>query len=370
MLATLDAAMLQAVVAMRKWPTDAVRLYHHNDADGLSSGAILTRALNRAGYRVERGCLEKPYPPVLETIYREAGRIIVFADFAGRIAPLLSKLNRGRNLTLILDHHPAMPSKDPSVLNLDPDLFGFRGDRDVSASTVCFRFAVILDPVNRDLAHLAVAGAVGDGFFEEGRLVGLNLAADLDLLGGVGYFQGGPETGIRVCLEGYDAAAHLLRENVVRQRQTLYRAEIEALRAGTIKSTGQVQWFSVADRFNGIGVKTIGAFCRAIRRQDFIDPEKYIAGFQPVPDTVPGLGRIDFDAVKVSMRVPPALETRILRGERPGLDWLLPEATRVVGGFSDACHSLAAATTVPPGSEAQLVEAMNTLLQMRTARGA
>jgi hypothetical protein len=77
---------------------------------------------------------------------------------------------------------------------------------------------------------------------------------------------------------------------------------------------------------------------------------------------VPGLGRIDFDAVKVSMRIPPALEARIERREMPGLDWLLPEATRSVGGFVDACHSLAAATTIPPGTEAKLIAAMDALL--------
>ena len=55
-------------------------------------------------------------------IYEQEGGIIVFADFAGRIAPILSDLNRGRNLTLILDHHVAEPSTDPKVHNLDPCL--------------------------------------------------------------------------------------------------------------------------------------------------------------------------------------------------------------------------------------------------------
>jgi hypothetical protein len=59
------------------------------------------------------------------------------------------------------------------------------------------------------------------------------------------------------------------------------------------------------------------------------------------------------------MRVPPALEARIRSGERCGLDRLLPEATQSVGGFVDACHSLAAATTIPPGSEHRLVAALD-----------
>ena len=199
----LDRAMAQAVDVLGQWKGHGVRLFHHNDADGLSSAAILTCALGRAGYRFERCCLEKPYPPVIEKIFQDSERILIFADFAGQIAPLLAKANRGRNLVLILDHHPALPSQDPLVRNLDPHLFGFRGDRDVSASTVCFRFAASLDPANRDLAYLAVIGAVGDGFFADGRLTGLNRQAaqrasalgQLDIAsrsGGEGYRLLGP----------------------------------------------------------------------------------------------------------------------------------------------------------------------------------
>ncbi len=401
----LDNAMGWAIEALKNWPARTVRLFHHNDADGLSAGAILTRALARAGYGVERICLEKPYPPVLEKIFENRGAILIFADFAGQIAPLLSTLNRGRNLVLILDHHPARPATDPWVHNLDPDLFGYRGDRDVSASTTCYRFAAIMDPSNRDLAHLAVTGAVGDSFHQDGRLAGLNreaartamaagqleigshaggeryrfrggvhedtvdaLAADLDILGGMGFFQGGPETGVRVCLEGYDDDARRLRTALKRQREAIYRAEIDRLRAGHLKSTGRIQWFHVDGRFDGMGVKMVGDFCRFIRQRDFIAPENYIAGFQPVPDMVPGLGAIRFNAVKVSMRVAPALEPHIVEGRMPGLDRLLPEATRVVGGFVDACHSLAAATTIPPGREVQLVEVLNRIVEGKTGR--
>jgi single-stranded-DNA-specific exonuclease len=396
----LDRAMAQAIKALNHWPARTAQLFHHNDADGLSSGAILTRALTRTGYGVERCCLEKPYPPVLEKIFQSQGALLIFADFASRIASLLSRYNQGRNLILILDHHPAPAVKAPHIHNLNPELFGFRGDRDVSAATTCYRFAQCIDVNNRDLAYLAVTGAVGDSFHSDSRLIGLNrlaaedavalgqleirslnkgegyrlrgpvhscmaseLAADLDVLGGAGFFQGGPEAGIQVCLEGFDDQARFLCGNLAAQKEAIYDAELQHLQSGTLQSTGQVQWFEVARRFNGIGVKMIGDFCRTIRDRSFMDPNRYIAGFQPVPDTVPGLGRIGFNAVKVSMRVPAALEARIISGDMPGLDQLLPDATHAVGGFSDACHSLAAATTIPPGKEMELVQTINSLLQ-------
>ena len=117
---------------------------------------------------------------MLEKVYEQEGKILIFADFAGRIAPLLSDLNQGRNLTLILDHHVAEASTDPRVINLDPDLFGLKGDRDISGSTTCYLFARALDPANRDLAHIAAVGAVGDGFFVDGALVSENREVALE----------------------------------------------------------------------------------------------------------------------------------------------------------------------------------------------
>jgi len=111
-----------------------------------------------------------------------------------------------------------------------------------------------------------------------------------------------------------------------------------------------------------MGVKMIGAFLDSIRNSDIVDPDRYLAGFQTIPNQVPGIGAFDFDQVKISMRVADAMEEGIRSGEELGLDILLPEATARVGGFSDACHSLTAATTVAVGREEQLIEEMENIL--------
>ena len=151
MLAALKEAMSCAADALSARSAGEITLFHHNDTDGLCSGAILLRALTRAGYHVKRICLEKPYPGVLEKVFRAEGRVFVFADFAGRIAPHLAALNRNRNLVLVLDHHAAAPIEAPElhgVYNLDPELYGLKGDRDISASVTCFLFARMLDGAN------------------------------------------------------------------------------------------------------------------------------------------------------------------------------------------------------------------------------
>lgn len=393
-------SMQKAIRELEQWPEKSIQVFHHNDADGITSGAILTRAFERKGYAVRRFCLEKPYPAVLKKVYEQEGGIIVFADFAGRIAPMISELNRGRNLTLILDHHVAEASTDPKVHNLDPDLFGLKGDRDISGSTTCYLFAVTMDAVNHDLAPLAAAGAVADGFFVDGRLVNQNRDAALeavqqgrfeirevekgeqywlkdsrgaipvlefgdylDLLGGVGYYKNGPDMGVKVCLEGVSPESDKMAEELKATRQKIFEDEIARLQSGGWRQSPHIQWFHVENRFFPMGVKMIGAFCDAIRDTPLIDPRKYLAGFQIIPDEIPGFGAIKFNEVKISMRVSPYMEGEIRAGRVMGLDILLPEATNRLGGFSDACHSLTAATTVAIGKEEQLIEEMEKIIQ-------
>jgi len=400
MLNALIDAMEHAIREVKQWPEKSVQVFHHNDSDGLSSGAILTRAFERQGFKVQRFCLEKPYPAVLRKVYEQEGKILVFADFAGRIAPLLSELNKGRNLTLILDHHVAEASTDPKVHNLDPDLYGLKGDRDISGSTTCYLFARTMDSVNRDMAHIAAIGAVGDGFFVDGQLGSQNREVALeavkqgrieigkhetgeqyllttskgqipcnefgdylDILGGVGYYQQGPDMGVRVCLEGLSPEADRMVEELKAIRTKVFSEEITRLQSGELKQAPHIQWFHVEKRFFPMGVKMIGAFCDAIKDTNLIDPQKYIAGFQIIPDEIPGFDAITFNEVKISMRASPYLEGEIRAARAMGLNILLPEATTRLGGFSDACHSLTAATTGAIGKEEKLIEEMEKIIQ-------
>jgi hypothetical protein len=396
----LLSAMEKAAREVMKWPQKQVQVFHHNDSDGLTSGAILTKAFTRAGFKVQRSCLEKPYPKLLQKVYEQTGALIVFADFAGRIAPMLSDLNRGRNLTLILDHHVAEAATDPRVYNLDPDLFGLKGDRDISGSTTCFLFAKTLDPSNEDLAPLATIGAVGDEFFVDGCLAGENreaaseavaqgkleirkqdmgeryflntvngpvacdeLGAYLDTLGAAGYYQNGPDMGIKVCLEGASAESDQMLNKLQAIQNNAFEKEISKIQSDGLTKTANIQWFHVKNRFSPMGVKMIGVFCDAIKNSKEVDSQRYLAGFQIIPDEIPGFGPIEFNEVKISMRVSTQIEAEIRADKKMGLNILLPEATNKLGGFSDACHSLTAATTVAIGKEEQLIQEMESILQ-------
>ncbi len=378
-----------------------VLLFHHNDTDGITSAAILVTSFKRAGYVVSRFALEKPYPEVLERIFSEQNRkILVFADFAGKIAPRIAEFNKKRNLVLILDHHPAEPSRDDTVITLDPDLFGLKGDLDISASAACYLFAKLLNPENIDLSPLAVLGAVGDGFFESGALVSCNRNALmdavslklartvpghtgeqyfirirgveypcaqvvelLDTLGAVGYYSNGADAGFSLCNEGLNSTILDQYEICRALREDRFSRQLKLIQQGSLHDENKIQWFDSGNEFSPMGVKMIGVFCNELKHAGFLDETKYLAGFQHIPNEIPGFGRIRFDKTKISMRVSDYLAAEIRKGKKPGLDSFLPEATLRLGGFADACHGLSAATTIDIGMEHLLMEEAEAVLK-------
>ncbi len=394
----------KGIEALRNHDSKELFLLHHNDSDGLTSGAILMKAFQREGYDVKRFSLEKPYPDVLKKIFNEnSGKIIVFADFAGKIAPMLSELNRGRNLVLVLDHHRAEPVKDDeTVLNIDPDLYGLKGDRDISASVVCYLFAKELNTLNEDLVHVAAFGGIADFYYldedvhsfnrecvEDACAVGLmrieyrdgkerfiarlgekevdvvEFYPLLDTLGGVGFYDKGPEMGIDLLLNGL-TDEHVKEINkLMSVKEKIFKTEFEKIKNREYNETDDIIWFDVEDRFAPMGVKMIGVFCEEIVDSEFLDGNKYLAGFQRIPDTVPGFGELKMGQTKVSMRTSTSLSKKIMDRQLPGLNDFLPEATVNLGGFADACHSIAAATTIEIGMEEKLMNETQKTLNIK-----
>jgi hypothetical protein len=243
------SAMERAIARMREASSE-VTIVHHNDADGLSSAAVLQVALSRANFAVQRIPLERVHPPILERIHDQSPGTIIYVDLGGKAAPVISQANRGRRFTIILDHHHPEESTDPEVVNLTTEFFGLSGEMDIAATTAVYLFARALDDRNRDLAYLGVIAAVGDYHDRGGRLVGENrqvlldamaqgqvlveeangreqyvltrfgdplpmfpFAMALTTLGAPGYYSGGPDLGFRMCLEGpFQRAAQKLAE--------------------------------------------------------------------------------------------------------------------------------------------------------------
>jgi hypothetical protein len=401
------SAVRQGISRIRRASSE-VTVVHHNDTDGLASAAVLQAALSRAGFSVRRVCIERVHPPIVARIHEQFPSTILYVDLGGQAAPAISEVNEGLRFTVILDHHHPQEATDPEVLNISTEFFGLSGDMDISASTAAYFFARELDGGNRDLAYLGVLGAVGDAHERGGRLVKENrealseavewghveiveeaegkeqylltrfgdplpmspFAMSVTTLGGVGYYSGGPGLGVHMCLEGPFPEAQREMGNLEQIKQAAYEKVLMQLGREGFRETDHIQWFTVGETFAPMGVKTIGEFCWDIRDADFVDPEKYVVGFQVMEREVPGLGAFDWSLTKASMRLPSPLEKRVLVDRTmPGLSYLVPEAARQVGGSIDACHDYTAATVISIGKEEKLISAMEELVKHNPLAG-
>lgn len=397
--AELLAAFKQGIAAMRAGG-NAITLIHHNDADGIAAGATMHTALSRAGFAVQRIPLERVHPPIIERIHTQAQSTVLYTDLGAKGAPAISAANRGRRLTLIVDHHHPDPPTDPKVISMSSESYGVSGDMNISAATAAYFFALLLDEKNRDLAYLSVIGAIGDSHERTGRLIAENrealddavaqgqvrveeaagkeeyvltkfgpdiplktFAKSLTTLGAAGYYMDGPATAMAMCLEGPSEASQTKFEDMNATRKAAYEKMLARITQEGFRQTPNIQWFIAGDDFAPMGVKMIGEFCMEIRNEEFVDPEKYLVGFQTMPPEVPGLGAFDWASYKASMRVPSPLETRIVEDKTmPGLAYLVPEAAKAAGGSIDACHDYAAATVIDIGKEDILIDAMEALI--------
>jgi hypothetical protein len=145
-------------------------------------------------------------------------------------------------------------------------------------------------------------------------------------------------------------------------KEKKFKEMIERLKDGELIQEKYTQWFHVGNFFSPMGVKTVGEFCQLVKDMSFVNDSKYLIGFQDKPKFIPDLGEIEWECVKMSGRTPPLLERRVLRGEMPGLDYLVPKASEAVGGFADATHKIAAATIIDKDKEEEFIKAFEKLV--------
>ena len=384
-------AMKEAAEAVMSDPGREITVVHHNDTDGIASGAILRRALTRAGFAVENLPIERVHPAFLPAIHTQMRRIILYADLGGQAAEAIAGHIRKGSRVIILDHHMPGAGKTPGLLQVNPELFGIDGDREcAAASAVCF-FSLALDRANEDLAVLAVLGAEGDHQMTDGRGEGLNALlletalqrgdlrpAEIPNGGGWrfprledrslreanewiislavnGYYRRGAELALDLCLNGPDNRIRAFAEEMAGIRENRFGEELNRIGRTGVARTGDISWVDVESRFFPLGLKAIGLFCEELIRTEAVGEEDYVVGFQRFPEENPYLGRFPGRETKASFRVTTALRRRIESGEKPDLMALVPDAVRRVGGFAEACHRYSAACTIPEERKAELV---------------
>ncbi len=363
---------------------------HHDEADGLSSGALTKLALERLGLDTRLICVDKLYPEVVEDVEGGSQKVLAYSDIGSAHMDWLIEHNRSRSIILTLDHHDTSEREDSSVYNLNPELEGFSGEKDASSATVAYLFAKTVDPSLAEFSHLALIGSTEipgetQGLnniplqdAESSRLIsrtpkgglefersGVSLSPGrastaLNVLGSVGYYRDGPRLGVDACIKGFDEKILRLAQELEKERKTANQRVLEVIRRDGLSQLKMVQWFHARDNYEGMSGKVVGSFCSYLSYQRLVNPMKYLVGMMNVPPEIPGWGKLPSSMVKVSARAPRPLAGLIERGIKPSLSRILPIACEKAGGFGDG-HSVAASGVFRPGAEESFLNEMESL---------
>lgn len=175
-----------------------VRVVVHNDADGLSSAAIVSDFLSRMDVPHHISAVKYIDQDVVDELLGERYPIVIFGDIGSGYKSLLEKIAEKAKV-IILDHHrPSAESK--RIIDLNPFLFGINGDEELSGAGVAYLLAEALG--SEVSPHIPLVGALGDlQYSESHELSGVNriiaeiaerngiilIRNDLKLFGGPGY---------------------------------------------------------------------------------------------------------------------------------------------------------------------------------------
>ncbi|TFF90219.1 MAG: DHH family phosphoesterase [Promethearchaeota archaeon] len=171
-----------------------VSIYTHLDADGLSSGAILGKALYKERIPFQITVLKQLELSEIKKIVKQVQNyqnFLIFSDFgSGQYLELSTnlKVNGSPIPYIILDHHLPQSVKDKNdkkirqiyeettPWHINPYFYDINGSTEVSGSGICFYFAKSLNSKNDKLASIALIGAIGDiqNKGENGSFSGLN----------------------------------------------------------------------------------------------------------------------------------------------------------------------------------------------------
>ncbi|MEW5841423.1 DHH family phosphoesterase [Nitrososphaera sp.] len=140
-----------------------IAIITHLDADGITSGSIISLALARMGARCSVRTVSDMNPSVIEKMKSDGHDFYVITDLGGGMAANFRKALGDR--WVVIDHHQIPEEEiltDDAGQVLNAWKFGIDGGTEISAGGMAYMVASALDRKNRDLSCIAIVSAVGD----------------------------------------------------------------------------------------------------------------------------------------------------------------------------------------------------------------
>jgi len=166
-----ELAGLKQVVEFIK-ERDDFTVVGHYDADGLTASGIAGLFLKRLGKKFTIHNTKYPERGKMKDI-ANLGDNFIFVDLGSGQLHILEEELHDKQFCIIDHHKPHNETERPQV---NPHLSGIDGVNSVSGAGMAYIVARELSIKNKDLAKLAIVGAIGDmQDFDLGHLTGLNV---------------------------------------------------------------------------------------------------------------------------------------------------------------------------------------------------
>lgn len=149
---------------------DRFRIVSHYDADGISAASIILATCLREGKDVHLSIVKQIKPEVIESLKEENFDNIIFTDLGSGYLDEISELDAEN--VFVLDHHQ-IKGEFEDCHHINPHLVDIE-ENSISGAGVTYLLAKSVSEDNKDLATLAVIGAIGDSQEDNWEMQGLN----------------------------------------------------------------------------------------------------------------------------------------------------------------------------------------------------
>ena len=147
-----------------------IKLISHLDADGISSASVMINLFTSMNINYSLSIVPELNPEILKGFVTDLFDVYVFTDLgSGYISDIFEHLVLNDKKVVILDHHEISEKNreiqknyNDSVIEVNPHMFDIDGSSEISGSGVSYLFSKEIDGSSKEIAHIAIVGAIGD----------------------------------------------------------------------------------------------------------------------------------------------------------------------------------------------------------------
>ena len=152
-----------AIKEFKSLKDGVIRVISHLDSDGLTSASIILKVLKREKKKFVLSIVKQLNENILKELSLENYKVIIFTDLGSGYVKLINNYLNDKKI-FIFDHHvPDSFESYSNIIHVNPHLSNINeASSKISGSGITYLFAKNLNEKNRDLAHLAVIGSIGD----------------------------------------------------------------------------------------------------------------------------------------------------------------------------------------------------------------